>query len=364
MTRLVPLLLLLVTTSACNTIRPLDKDAVEPAIAQARIDLAEGRTEKAIKAMQSALVTEEVEPEVLTQARVLLEEAAAVRIEELSGDDPQPGKLAAMLDLELPRQISVEAAVRATEMLISDDDLMDGFRLIKKLDRKYPTHHLRADVGRLLADIGLGVAARKGNYLLFFSRSQPAKEVLDYLVLNYPSERRCDVAYATLADLHVDDERWELAIEAHQNLLLYHPDSPLALESEAAIPKLRLTGITSPEYDRRELLRARGELEAWLERHPDSELDEEVRLDLAEAYLRLYESDMGIARFYRRVDNPYGARFHAGRAVEEARMAGDEGRVERAEAFLAKVPAETDAEPEPLDPTEALPTDDRTDDLP
>ena len=40
------------------------------------------------------------------------------------------------------------------------------------------------------------------------------------------------------------------------DLLLYHHESPLAIKSEAKIPRLRLIALRSPEYDRREMLRA------------------------------------------------------------------------------------------------------------
>ncbi len=53
---------------------------------------------------------------------------------------------------------------------------------------------------------------------------------------------------------------------------------------------------------------------------------------------------MGIARFYRRVDNDFGARFHATRAVEEANLGNDPERAKAAEEFLAALPPEESAE--------------------
>ncbi len=40
----------------------------------------------------------------------------------------------------------------------------------------------------------------------------------------------------------------------------------------------------------------------------------------------------------RRVDSAYGARYHAERAVEEAREAADEERVAAAQAWLERLP--------------------------
>jgi hypothetical protein len=112
------------------------------------------------------------------------------------------------------------------------------------------------------------------------------------------------------------------------------------------VPHLRLAGIGSPEYDRNELVQARKELEAWLERYAGSDagrdLERPVRIDLTDCLRRLADSDLGIARFYDRVENDFGTAYHAGRAREEARAAADAKRQARAEALLARVAGASD----------------------
>lgn len=318
----------------------LKLDEVGPKIERARADLAAGNAKRAMDWMEAAVATPGMPPAQKREARELLEEAARERIAELSAEPAQPKKLVAFLEKELPRQISVRAALVAADEYSRRGSRVESFRVVKKLDAKYPTHHLRAEAGRILADVGLAIAEDDSNFLFFFPRRARAKEVLEYLVVNYPSEPRCDEAYFTLGWLYERNEDYEKAIEHHQDLLLYHPDSAFAVEAEAMIPKLRLQDITSPEYDRQEMVRAKTELTNWLQRHPGHAEEENVRLDLAECYLRLHESDMGIAHFYRRVDNDYGARFHARRAAEEARLAGDDAREEKALAFVAALPPE------------------------
>ena len=335
----------LASCSTLNSVIPgygypakLAPEKVGPTITKARADLAAGDSEEAMMWMQAAVATSGLPPAQKREARELLEDAARARILELSQPPIKPKKLAGFLELELPRQIAVEATLIAADEYNRRGDSVDSFRLIKKLDQKFPTHHLRSEAGRVLADAGLEIAKDDSYFLFIFPRRARAKEVLEYLVLNYPSEKRCDQAYATLAWLYEQEENWERAVERHQDLLLYHPASPIATASEARIPQLRLISITSPEYDRQELSGARDELTAWLERHAGHELEESVRLDLAECYLRLHESDMGIARFYKRVDNPFGARFHATRASEEARLAGDSEREAAALAYVEALP--------------------------
>lgn len=342
------LILVALSASSCRAIgrvtglKPIpdeiDRREVEATIERSRTYLLEGEPERAMKWMQAAAAATGLSPTLKRQVRELLEESARAHIRELSKEPVQAEELAEFIGLELPRQILVEAVLRGAEEYNHQGERVDAFRLIKKLDQKYPTHHLRTDAGRILADAGLAISQDESKFLFLFPRRDRAKEVLEYLVLNYPSERRCPEAYATLAWLYELDEDWELAIERHQDLLLYHPDTLTAIASEARIPKLRLFAITSPEYDRQQLVRARDELEAWLERHPGLQLEEEVRVDLTECFLRLHESDMGIARFYLRVDNTFGARFHSKRAAKEAHSAGDTEREATALAFLDELP--------------------------
>jgi hypothetical protein len=104
---------------------------------------------------------------------------------------------------------------------------------------------------------------------------------------------------------------------------------------------MRLLVLTSPEYDRRELVRARSELELWIAKHATTapaELTEHVRLDLADCLGRLIDNDLVVARFYQRIDKDFGARYHAERAREVAQRAGDEGALERVEDLLATLP--------------------------
>ena len=114
--------------------------------------------------------------------------------------------------------------------------------------------------------------------------------------------------------------------------------SPLSIPAQARVPSLRLLKLTSPEYDRQELEKARQELQAWLVTHTASTLEPRVRLELADCLARLCESDLQISRFYDTVENPFGAQRHARRAVQEARDAGDSERLARAEEWLASLP--------------------------
>lgn len=318
--------------------RRIQPEKIEAALARAENDLAEGRSEKALEWMQAARDSDV--PNALQRNRIqeLYERAAASRLEELSTPGSNPRDLDDLLELDVPRQISVTAAVRAAKFHLENDDPLDAFRLIKRLDEKYPLHHERAEAGRVVSQAGFDVLADKSKFLGLFSKRDRAPEVFEYLVLNYPSEPTCANAYAALAEIYQEDLRWELAIERLQDLLLYHPQSEIAPLAEAHIPHLRLISVSSPEYDRRELLVARDELRNWLERHPGHEMEEVVGIDLADCLLRLHASDMNIARFYLRVENEAGARLHAQRAEESARLAGATEEAQISADFLAALP--------------------------
>ena len=115
------------------------------------------------------------------------------------------------------------------------------------------------------------------------------------------------------------------------------------MRSQAAIPRLRMAILHSPEYDRSQLLLARAELETWLAEHGSTaqpELIAEVRRDRTDAIRRLADSDLDIARFYERVDSPKGATFHARRAFDLAREGADPVQIEEARELLQAVQTE------------------------
>lgn len=316
----------------------LEADRVPHAIQEARAELAAGDSKRALEWMRAASQAKDLASDLREQVQVLLEQAADGRIQELSKPGSDPDELADMLDLELPRQLAVSAGIQAAHGMKEEGDLFKAYREIKKVDVKFPLHHERVAAADLLTDIGLQLALEKSGFLGLFHSNGDAEEVLEYLILNYPAAERCDLAYATLAQLYEDDQRWMIAIERHQQLVLYHPKSPLRERSQAQIPHLRLIALKSPEFDRNEMLRARKEIEEWLRKFAGSPLEPDVRIDHADALQRLCDNDLIVAGFYDTVENGFGARYHAERAIEEARTAGDMERVRAAEHYLARLP--------------------------
>ena len=328
--------------------KKLDAARVPHAIESARDDLAQGRTERALTWMRAASASTGLSPETRDEVQKLLEDCAARRIDELSVPDADPEDLADLVDIDLPRQLAVTAGIRAARRMFEEDEPMDGYHLVKRLDTKYPLHHERVAAGELLADIGLALSKDHSSFLFFFDRQDDAQEVLEYLILNYPRASRCDQAYAALSRIYADDRQWWFAIDRLEKLVLSHPQSTLRPEAQAGIPKLRLASIESPEYDRSALLRARREMEEWLRAWPTHELEPRVRADLTDCLRRLADSDRNIAGFYVRVDNPSGARWHAQRSIEEARAAGDENRAREAREILDGLPPEKQPASAPL----------------
>ncbi|MBL8860245.1 MAG: hypothetical protein JNL28_17180 [Planctomycetes bacterium] len=313
---------------------------VDEAIQKAEAALERGDTETAIDWMRAATRATGMPVEKRDRVQILLETACSQRIAQLSESPDGADGLAAMVDIDLPRQLAVEAGLRAATQMMAAGDGLDAYDVLKKLDTKFPLHHERQRAGDLMCEIGLTAIADGPGFLGFFSTQDEGQAILEYVILNAPWARRCDEAYWTLTAYYEADRDWDLAIDRAEKLVLNHPGSALRPAAQAHVPHLRLASIKSPEYDRGAIQKARFELQEWLASYAGkNDLEERVRIDLGDALRRLSDNDMIVSRFYQRVDNAYGARTHAVRAIEEAREANDLRRVEAAEAWLNRLPA-------------------------
>lgn len=338
----------------------LDADEVPNAIEKAEAALARNDSESAIEWMRAATTATGTSVELRDRVQVLLEQACARRIDELSNDPDGADALAEMIELDLPRQISVQAGIRAAEMLLAEDEGVDAARLLQKLDKKFPLHYERQRAADIMCDVGLVAILDGPGFLGFFTDRDDGQGILEYIILNAPWARRSDEAYRALAERYEKDGEWDLAIDRTQKLVLNHPASPLRIYAQAQVPRLRLNSIKSPEYDRTAIVKARTEIEEWLAMYSGHELEPAVRVDLGDCLRRLSDNDLIVSRFYERVDNAHGARYHANRAIVEARDAGDEERVAAAQAWLDELPPDTDLPPDhpslrPVPPPAAQP---------
>lgn len=341
-----PLGLLALLTAGCNSTfiqrsagvpSSIDADEVPEAILSAEQALLDDEPQVALDWMRAASELKGLPSDQLARVRRLLEISADRFVRELSGQPESAEMLGEILDLELPRQITVTAALKGAQQYVEREDYHEAVVLIQRLDKRYPTHHLRPEAGKVLLQCGLALSEMKSGW--FSSNRDHAFSSLEYCSVNYPSTVGGDLALRRLAEMYEDDQRWNYAIARHEELTQNYPNSPLAPYSLARIPHLRLASIESPEYDRKALIEARVDLEKWLRDYSGHEATEEARYDLRDALVRLTESDLGIARFYATVKNDAGARHHATRALSEAQDAGDEGRIAQAEAILAALPA-------------------------
>ncbi|MHC4262412.1 MAG: tetratricopeptide repeat protein [Planctomycetota bacterium] len=243
---------------------------------------------------------------------------------------------------KLPRRSRAIFSVAHARALIAEDECFDAYLEIRDLEQVHRTHHLRTQAGDVVFDAGVRLAEDDSRFLLIFSRSTNAPTVLEYMFLQHPSHPRTPEAYLWLAGEYESRGNLTSAIEHYEELLLYHPRSPGSVEAEARVPQLRLDRLLRLDYDRQDLLLARDGFERWLERHgsrPEvtADLVAEVERDLAETYRRLAESDLLVADFYQRVDEPIGQQLHAERARGLARQAGSEELERRAIALIDAV---------------------------
>jgi hypothetical protein len=328
---------------ACSSVpSALPREKVPAAITSAEQALQKSDAETALEWMRAAAVTKDLPTEQRDRIQLLLERAAELRIQQLSKPGSDPSELEDLVDLGLPRQLAVSAGVRAAQLWVAEDEPMEAFQLLKKLDTRFPLHHERQVAGDLLCDVGLQLIPDAPGFLGLFSTRDEGEEILEYVILNAPWAKRSDEAFAALSKSYEEAREWALAIERSERLVLSHPASPLRISAQARIPHLRLSSLKSPEYDRIALQKARTELEEWLIAYSGHTLEPAVRIDLGDCLRRLSDNDLIVSHFYDRVDNAYGARRHARRAIQEARDAGDQKRVAEASEWLAGLPAVKD----------------------
>jgi hypothetical protein len=272
----------------------MSQEEVTEAIAKAREEQAQGATRDALERLAQAKEAQTLSPELRSELEAQLETVADRRIQELTAGSGGARQLEHMLDLGLPGPIAVTAGVTAARKRLDAGKPYKAFRLLQKVEERYPTHHLRRAAGDICAEAGLKMSEDEPSFLGFFSDRDEGMEALEWMVITYPSEPRSDVAYERLAEMYAADRDYQLSVLRYEGLVANHIESPLWIEAKARIPRMRLAGLESPEYDRRELLRARRELEDWLDTHAGHEGEAMVRLDYGDCLRRLVLSDLGI----------------------------------------------------------------------
>lgn len=356
--RLYPLLFVLVLAAACQSSNVKQRvaprfsvDEVPQAIADSEADLAQGRHAEALERLRSARNTPALPNDLGVQVSEALNRAA----DALINNSKNANELYRMTDVNIPRPLAVAAGIRAARLHQENGKRMKAFRVIRNLDAKFPQHPKREEAAQILFEVGESLALDKGRYALIFTHRSDAPQVLEYLVMNHPSSPHGDRSLELLADIYEGKKNRPLAIEKYQELLLWYPASErqtrvidldgkdtgekdsLLIVAQARIPELRLENLGSPEYDRSELIRARDELQDWIETNHSSSssvLSIKVQHLLIDVAQRLADSDLGIARFYLRVDSLEGARLHGLRALDFAREGGDQVQIDEVRGFL------------------------------
>lgn len=313
---------------------PFDRSTAGYHVDQAKAEVAAGELDIALDRLAKLHATPSLDPALRKEAGQLLNDTCVVLIEDLV-ERGEPNRLDRIFGLELPPRLRVEAGIAAARAYLDDSERVKCFKQVRKVERRFPMHHLRLPAGDLLLEAGLSLAADDSKWFLIFSPAKDrALETLDFMVLNYPFHPGCDQALHALGRLYEDASWAERAITNYEDLIAFHPQSPLAADAEARIPILRLSQMDRADNDRTEILRARDEARDWLARYPQHELSTTMQAVFDEAERRLVENDLVVARFYLRIDEPFGAELHAKRALEEARYAGDAALVETAQGVL------------------------------
>ncbi len=303
----------------------------------AQEDIEAGILQRALERLIAVREVDGLDPDVRARQEELLEEATRRRFAELEGSDSSA--LEELYEESLPERLRARAGILAAERMLSEGRRVSAFKMIKKVDQALPSHPERVLAGDVLARAGLSLIRDDGRYYLLFRYRSRGIQALEYLVVNYPLDPHCPESYYALSETYEKTDDLDLAIERSEDLFLYHPLNPFAIAAGVRLPYLRMKRLQRNDYDRSELLRAHQELAAWLERNPDHELADWGRELERECRTRLVESDLILARYYRRIRTPEGVRVHAERALSTAREAGFESQAAEAQELLEGVSA-------------------------
>ena len=335
--------LLLTTTlltgcSALGTHR-VDLADVAEHVALAEEEIAAGRLDDAVRRLVAVRATDRLLPEERAKSERLLTESVDALLDRFAADGSGSDAYDSLFELELPTRLRAIAGMRAAEALFEEGHQVLAYQKIRSIDRKLPTHNARGPAGELLARIGLWLIRNDGRYNLVFSYRKRGVTALEYLVVQYPLSSGCPEAYAELAAYYEGIGDLDYSIERHEDLIVFHAEHPLSIESEARLPYLRMERLVRDDYDRGEVLLAASEIERWLQRYQGHELEGWMRELEIECVKRMARSDLILARYYRRIDSPFGARMHAERAATRASQMGLESTAQEALALLASLPA-------------------------
>jgi|GEM_PF-3824937 len=255
----------------------------------------------------------------------------------------RPSQLDRIRTSRLPRTVRAMRAVAKAELRLARDTPLLAFEELWELEQSYPAHHLSNEAADLVWAAATRLRERDGSFLFFYSDAGRANTVYDYLVVQHPTHPRCDEAYWRLASFDAERRRFVDAILHLEDLVLYHPTSPYAIEAEARIPTLRLEDHARSDFDIGSLERILAETRAWLARHgrvglsPERDaLVERMRAQEVECLMRLARGDLAIARYYDRLDESFGAWQHAARAQDYAAEANDADLIEEARALVVE----------------------------
>jgi outer membrane protein assembly factor BamD (BamD/ComL family) len=246
----------------------------------------------------------------------------------------------------LPRAVRAMQGVGKARLLLAEGEPYSAYDEIRKLEDRFPAHHLTREAADVVYRAGTELYHSTGRYLLFFTDRGRSPQVLEYLVLRHPTHPGCDECYWLLAQYAEDARDFDRAITSLEDLVLFHPSSPHAVEAEARIPMLRLEDHVRVDFDTSLVKRARTETELWLQRHgartgdaAHDALVERMEALLVDCLTRWSRADLVVARYYDKLGEGFGARMHADRARRLAEQAGLTAEVEEALAIAARHPS-------------------------
>jgi len=226
---------------------------------------------------------------------------------------------------------------RLAEARRVNGDLWRAFVEFREFLQRYPITSLSSRIESNLFEIGRQLLDSRWSFLGtgLFREADDGVAVLYFLVDNFPHGPKADDALRRVAQYKFLARDYAGAVADYERIIRAYPSSAWRDLAEYRIGIAYLRSVERADLDRSALLKAREALGSYLATRPEGSSLEEARAALYECDEKLAESEFRIGEFYRRIDEPFGARLHYRNAVIGYPVTQ---YAARAEARLAEMP--------------------------
>jgi outer membrane assembly lipoprotein YfiO len=193
-------------------------------------------------------------------------------------------------------------------------DYYKAFLEYRKTIQVYPSTTRFDEVLERNFQIGNFFLAGKRRKLFGLAALLPARdkavEIFEAIAQDGPFSEHGPLAQYKLGLAYMALAEYEQAVTAFESLVARYPESPLVDDARYQVAVASLKGTFRPGYDQAPTDRAMGELRAFVQAYPESDLLAEATTRLKELQERRAEHEYRVAEFYERQRRAESARIY------------------------------------------------------